>query len=317
LDKHVPEPYPGIVIVGPTASGKSRLGIRLARRYGGEILSCDALQLYRHMDIGTAKVPASERKEVPHHMLDIFDPTEECSAGTYQNLAREALEAVRSRKRIPFIVGGTGFYLRALIEGLFEGPSRDESLRARMRKIIERKGAETLHRALRRVDPDSAERIAAADGERIIRAFEMYLVSGKPMSWWQDKPRVALEGYRWLKIGILTTRERLRERIDRRVEDMIRNGFVEEVRRLIQVFPAGAPAFKAIGYRQMIDHIQGGIPLEEAIENTRKESRRYAKRQMTWFRRDPEIEWIGDEEGFDSVAERAEALVERFLHRSG
>jgi len=313
LDKLVPESYRGIVIVGPTASGKSRLGIILAKRYGGEIIGCDALQLYRHMDIGTAKVSAIERKEVPHHMLDILDPTEECSAGAYQELARRALAGIRAREHIPFIVGGTGFYLSALIEGLFEGPSRDESLRVRMRKIVERKGAETLHRALRRVDPDSAERIAAADGERIIRAYEMYLVSGKPMSWWQEKPRMALEGYRWLKIGILTARKTLYERIDKRVEKMIQSGFLEEVRRLLQMFPEDAPAFKAIGYRQMIDHVQGRISLEEAIEDTKKESRRYAKRQMTWFRRDPEIKWMGDEEDLEKVAEKVSSLAASFL----
>jgi tRNA dimethylallyltransferase len=141
----------------------------------------------------------------------------------------------------------------------------------------------------------------------------MYLASGRPMSWWQEKPRVALEGYRWLKIGILTRREILYERIDKRVEEMVQNGFLEEVRRLLQMFPAGAPAFKAIGYRQMIDHLQGRTSFEEAIEETRQESRRYAKRQMTWFRRDPAIEWIADEEGPDAVAERAAALIEGFL----
>jgi tRNA dimethylallyltransferase len=202
-----------------------------------------------------------------------------------------------------------------LIEGLFDGPSRDESLRVRMRKIVERRGAETLHRALRRVDPDSAERIAPADGERIIRAYEMYLVSGRPISWWQQKPRIALEGYRWLKIGILTTRKVLYERIDRRVEEMIRRGFLEEVRSLLRMFPAGAPAFKAIGYRQMMAHLEGRISLEEAVEDTKKESRHYAKRQMTWFRRDPGIEWIGDEGGLESAAQRASALIERFLRR--
>jgi len=184
--------YPGIIIVGPTASGKSRLGISLAARYQGEILNCDALQFYRGMDIGTAKVTGSDLERVPHHMLDILDPSEEFSAGAYQTLARNYLQKIRDRGRIPFVVGGTGFYLRALLEGLFDGPGRDETLRTRMRNIIEQRGPETLHRALRRIDPQSASRINEADGERIIRAYEIYLVSGHPMSWWQRQPRNAI-----------------------------------------------------------------------------------------------------------------------------
>jgi len=309
----VPEPYPGIVIVGPTASGKSRLGIILAQRHNGEIVSCDALQLYRHMNIGTAKVTPTEREDVPHHMLDILDPDEEYSAGAYQSSARKALDKIRRRKRIPFIVGGTGFYLRALLEGLFDGPSRDGTFRVRMRKIIVRKGPEILHRALQRVDPSSADRIAKTDGERIIRAYEMYLISGRSMSWWQQNPRMALHGYRWLKIGVRTPRKTLYERIEKRVDEMIRDGFLEEVRTLLKLFPRDSPAFKAIGYRQIINHLQGRSSLEEAIEDIKKESRHYAKRQMTWFRRDPEIEWIEDEKDCEELAVTASFLIEQFL----
>jgi tRNA dimethylallyltransferase len=309
----VSEPYPGIVIVGPTASGKSRLGVSLALRYGGEIIGCDALQLYRHMDIGTAKVTAAERREVPHHMLDILDPDEDFSAGVYQESARKALVSIRERGHIPFVVGGTGFYLRALLDGLFDGPSRDESRRVRMRKIIERKGPEFLHRALERVDSRSAARIAETDGERIIRAYEIYLISGKPMSWWQDQPRDALHGYRWLKMGIDTPRGTLYARIDDRVDAMFRAGLLEETRALLAMFPRNSPAFKAIGYRQTIDFLDGKIALEQAMEDTKKESRHYAKRQMTWFRRDPEIEWIPEAEDPDALVGAAAALIDRFL----
>jgi tRNA dimethylallyltransferase len=313
----MPNPYPGIVIVGPTASGKSRLGISLAMRFDGEIISCDALQLYRRMDIGTAKVTAAERGQVPHHMLDLLEPTQEFSAGAFQNLARKSLEEIRGRGRIPFIVGGTGFYLRALLEGLFDGPSREETLRARMRKIIERKGPKALHRALKRIDPQSAEKIAEADGERVIRACEIFLVSGHPMSWWQRQPRNALEGYRWLQIGIHIPRERLYERINARVEEMFQSGFLEEVQALTARYPRNSPAFKAIGYRQTVDFIDGKCSLEEAVENTKMESRRYAKRQMTWFRRDSAIRWIEDEDEPEKLRATAEAMVEEFLGETG
>ncbi|MBN2320765.1 MAG: tRNA (adenosine(37)-N6)-dimethylallyltransferase MiaA [Acidobacteria bacterium] len=310
-------PYPGIVIVGPTASGKSRMGIALATRFNGEILSCDALQLYRRMNIGTAKVTQFEREQVPHHMLDLLDPAEEFSAGTFQDLARKSLEVIRGRGRIPFVVGGTGFYLRALLEGLFDGPSREETLRARMRKIIERKGPKVLHRALERVDPQSASQIAEADGERIIRAYEIYLVSGQPMSWWQRQPRNALSGYRWLKIGIHVARARLYERINTRVDQMFRSGFLEEVESLMALYPGDSPGFKAIGYRQAVEYFNGHRSLDDAIEDTKMESRRYAKRQVTWFRRDPDIHWIEDEGESEKLAAEAEAMVERFLGEIG
>ncbi|MBN2242154.1 MAG: tRNA (adenosine(37)-N6)-dimethylallyltransferase MiaA [Acidobacteria bacterium] len=309
----MPKPYPAVAIVGPTASGKSGLGIYLAGRFDGEILSCDALQLYRHMDIGTAKVSAALRERVPHHMLDLLDPTEEFSAGSFQSLARKSLAEIRGRAHIPFVVGGTGFYLRALLEGLFDGPSREDALRARMRRIIERRGPEALHRALRRVDPVSAQRIADADGERIIRAYEICLASGRPMSWWQRQPRNALYGYRWLKIGILIPRPELYERINRRVEEMFRSGFPDEVRALLSRYPRSAPAFKAIGYRHVVDYIDGKFSLEEAVENTKMQSRRYAKRQMTWFRKDPEILWIEDADEPENLKAKAKALVEGFL----
>ena len=308
--------YPGIIIVGPTATGKSRLGITLAVRFHGEIVNCDALQLYRHMDIGTAKVTPSDRKRVPHHMLDLLNPTEDFSAGNYQILARQSLDGIRERGHIPFVVGGTGFYLRALLEGLFDGPAREESLRARMRRIIECKGTKVLHRALERIDPQSAARIPEADEERIIRAYEIYLLSGRPMTWWRRQPRSALQGYCWLKIGIHIPRAELYERIDSRVEEMFQSGFLEEVQTLLASFPKSSPGFKAIGYRQIVDYLDGKYSMEQAIDNTRKESRRYAKRQMTWFRRDPGIHWIDGREETADLDTTAVALVEKFLERT-
>ncbi|MEJ2245772.1 MAG: tRNA (adenosine(37)-N6)-dimethylallyltransferase MiaA [Acidobacteriota bacterium] len=307
----------GIIIVGPTASGKSRLGISLAVRFQGEIISCDALQLYRHMDIGTAKVSASDREQIPHHMLDILDPNEDFSAGAYQRAARKSLEEICKRGKVPFIVGGTGFYLQAFLDGLFEGPAKEETLRVRMRKIIKRRGTKLLHRALERIDPQSASRIEEADGERIMRAYEVYLSSGRPMSWWQQQPRNVLQGYYWLKMGIHIPRSELYEKIDNRVDEMFQGGFLQEVQSLLELYPRSSPAFKAIGYRQMVDYVDGKHSIEQAIAETKMESRRYAKRQMTWFHRDPDIQWIEDRGEAAKLDTEAEAMVKKFLsHKS-
>ncbi|MDR0311365.1 MAG: tRNA (adenosine(37)-N6)-dimethylallyltransferase MiaA [Acidobacteriota bacterium] len=306
---------PAVAVVGPTASGKSRLGIVLARAFQGEIVGCDALHVYRQMDIGTAKVTLKEREGVPHHMLDIAEPDREFSAGDYQRQARTALREISGRGRLPIVAGGSGFYLRALIDGLFEGPERSGELRARMRSIILRKGPDILHRLLERADPESAARIAPNDADRIIRACEIYLVSGKNMSWWQSQPRDVLTGYRWLKIGIDMPRELLYQRINLRVERMFENGLLDETRRLIDAYPAACPAFKAIGYRQAAEHLAGRVTLTQAIESTQMESRRYAKRQLTWFRADGEIIWLRAESGFetDALDEQAQNAVRDFI----
>ena len=284
--------YPAVVIAGPTASGKSALALALAREFHGEIVSCDALQVYRGMDRGTAKPSPEERDSLPHHMIDLTPPSQAFSAGEYLRRGREVLKDIRNRGRLPFVVGGTGFYLRALIEGLFEGPGRSEPLRARMRRIAERRGPATLHRALSRIDASTAARLAPADLGRIVRAYEVYLLTGKPMSSWQTQQSKPIEGFCWLKLGIEWPRELLYRRIEERVERMFETGFVEEVRELLRQFPEGSPAFKAIGYRQIIDYLRGDKTLAQAVEETKLESRRYAKRQLTWFRADGEIVWL-------------------------
>lgn len=313
LDKSVSKEYPGIVILGPTASGKTQLALALALRFQGEIVSCDALQVYKHMDIGTAKIPPAEREGIPHHMLDVQDPESEFSAGDYQRQARYIIREIQQRGRLPLVVGGTGLYLRALIEGLFEGPDRSEALRARMRKIIHRKGSAILHHALQRIDPLSAARIAANDADRIIRAYEVYLVSGKPMSWWQQQPRDAFQGFRWLKIGIDLPRDQLYQRINERVDRMFEGGLLEEVRALLGTYPPGCQAFKAIGYRQAADYIGQRVPLTQAIEETKQESRRYAKRQLTWFRSDPEIVWLDGSLESKALFLKAAEAVQQFI----
>ena len=304
---------PGIVILGPTASGKTRLAMALALQFQGEIVSCDALQIYRGMDIGTAKACKSEQELVRHHMIDICDPDRDFSAGDYQRMAREAIQGIPKRGRVPFVVGGTGFYLRALIDGLFEGPGRSEELRIRMRNIIRRKNPAVLHRALARIDPRSAEKISQMDAERIIRAYEVYLLTGKTMSSWQLQPRDAFTGYRWLKIGIDIPREQLYEKINQRVDEMFGSGLLDEVRELLQKFSKQAHAFKAIGYRQALEYLEGTVPLPQAIEETKKESRHYAKRQLTWFRSDREIIWLDGSLGSDRLQEMAAELISEFL----
>jgi tRNA dimethylallyltransferase len=284
--------YPAIAILGPTGSGKSRLGASLALRFHGEIVSCDALQVYQGMDIGTAKATRQERALLAYHMLDLRTPSDDFSAGDYQRLARKALDEIRSRNRVPFVVGGTGFYFRALTEGFFEGPGRSPWLRARLRRIVDRRGSRSLHAALGRVDPTAAARIAPADSARIIRAYEIYLMTGKTMTCWQQRPRDALQGFRWLKLGISWPREILYQGIDRRVEEMFEGGFVEEVRSLLGRFSRNSQAFKAIGYRQIAEYLEGKCSLECAREDTKMESRRYAKRQLTWFRSKRDILWL-------------------------
>ncbi len=306
--------YPAVAILGPTGSGKSFVGTALATRFSGEIVSCDALQVYRGMNIGTAKASAEERRLIPHHMLDLKDPCENFSAGDYQKLARDALFEIRSRKRIPFVVGGTGFYFRALTDGFFEGPGRSEWLRARMRRIVQRRGPECLHAALRNVDPASAARISPGDSSRVVRAYEIYLVTRRTMSWWQQQPRETLQGFRWLKLAIEWPRDILYRRINRRVDEMVEAGFVDEVRSLTGRYACECHAFKAIGYRQLADHIEGRCSLAEAIESTKMESRRYAKRQLTWFRGLEGVAWLEGSDNLEDLCSRAGSLVTDFLN---
>jgi len=313
----MPVEIPGTVILGPTASGKTRLALALAMEFGGEIVSCDALQVYRYMDIGTAKASKSEQERVRHHMLDVQDPDQEFSAGDYQRMARTAIRGVHGRGHVPFVAGGTGFYLRALIDGLFEGPGRSEELRARMRNIIRKRGPAVLHRALMKVDPLSAARIALNDAERIIRAYEVHLLTGKNMTCWQLQPRNAFTGYRWLKIGIATPRELLYRRIDQRVDEMFLGGLLEEVQQLLQRFPKSAQGFKAIGYRQAVAYLDGILPLADAIEETKKDSRHYAKRQLTWFRADKSIVWLDGQLEPEELQSKAAALISDWLNDAG
>jgi tRNA dimethylallyltransferase len=299
-----------IAVVGPTASGKSRLALALAERHGGEIVSCDSLQVYRGLDIGSAKATAEERSRVAHHMLDLRDPDASFSAADYGRLAREAVAGVTARRRVPIVAGGTGLYLRALLGGLFEGPARDEALRARFEGMAQRFGDARLHRLLSRIDPTSAARIARRDRRRVVRALEVYWKTGRPLSAHHDEAPPALEGFEVLVVGLAPDRESLRRRIEDRTERMFSRGLLEEVRNLLARYPPSLAPLQAIGYRQAVAVVVRGMGLDEARHDIVAATMRYAKRQMTWFRHQAAPRWFAD-------AEHAEAAVGTWLMGSG
>lgn len=282
-----------VLVLGPTGSGKSSLAIRIALACNGEVINCDSQQVYRGLDIGTAKVPLDERQGVPHHLIDVAEPDEVFSAGEYARRARAVLAEVTSRGRLPIVCGGTGFYVRALLEGLFEGPVRDEALRDRLNRV-ETKHPGFVHRLLRRLDPASARRIHANDTQKAVRAVEVSLAARAPMSSLFGQTEAPLEGYRITKIGLNPRRAQLYERINERCEQMFRKGLVEEVRGLLaHGYDRGAKALESIGYRQSMDLLEGRLESEQhALADVQMQTRRYAKRQMTWFRKDAEIQWL-------------------------
>ena len=275
------------------------MALAVAARFGGEILNFDSVQVYRGFDVGTAKVPLDERRGIPHHGLDVAAPQELFSAGDYARLGRTVLAEIRARGRLPVAVGGTGFYLRALIEGLFRGPQRDEALRRRLEGLAAGRGAAYLHRVLERLDADSAARIHPHDTPKLMRAVEVCLLAKKPMAELWGQGSEALAGFRVLRVGLDPPREALYERIERRAARMFAEGLVEETRRLLDSgVGREARAFGSLGYCEALRYLDGVVSLEEAIEVTARMTRRYAKRQRTWFRREPEVEWFagfGDE----------------------
>lgn len=275
---------PLIVIAGPTGSGKSELALRLARHLGGEIVNYDSVQIYRGFDIGSAKPAREQRALVPHHLFDIVDADEEFNAAGYGRLARETCARIET----PILAGGTFFYLRALLSGLPEMPGRDEGVRARIR-AISRKRPETLHRWLSKVDSKSAARIAAADRHRVERALEVWIASGRPISAWERETGDELPS---IKIALEVDRARLGPMLDARVGEMFRAGLVEETRALLERFPATARPFGTIGYKEAVAVIRGEMDEAAAIAETRRRTRAYAKRQVTWLRSERNVQWI-------------------------
>jgi tRNA dimethylallyltransferase len=284
---------PLVAVVGPTASGKSALALRLAQERSGEVVSCDSLQVYRGLDIGSAKATPAERAAVPHHLIDVADPGEVFSAADYARLARAALEGIRSRGRLPIVVGGTGLYLRALLHGLFAGPSRDAGLRRRLEGLAERFGAERFHRVLARVDPEAAARIAPRDRVRVVRALEVYRSTGRTITEGQRLGAEPLRGYGVLVIALDPGREELRRVVEARTRRMLEQGLVEEVRNLLaRGLGAHVRPLQAIGYRQALAVVTGGLTVEEAERAIVTDTLRFAKRQRTWFRHQAEALWF-------------------------
>lgn len=281
-----------LAIVGPTASGKTALSLELARRVGGEIVNADALQVYRGLDIGTAKPSPEELSQVPHHLIDILGPEDTFSAGEFARRARAAIAEIEERGRVAIVVGGSGLYLRALFDGLKELPRHDPEVRRALQRELEEKGLARLHRELGEVDPESAERLRPSDTQRVLRALEVHRSSGRPLSFWlaRDSPDRPVER---LMIGLTVPRTILYDRIAVRVRDMMRRGWVCEVAALLEIGTSpSAPAFQAIGYRQVVEHLEGRTTLEAATEEAILATRHYAKRQETWFRRERDLVWF-------------------------
>jgi len=301
-----------VAILGPTASGKTALSLELAERFQGEIVNCDSVAMYREFEIGTAKPSAEERARVPHHLFDIVAPDSYITAGEYARQGRQVLNDIKARGHLPIVVGGTGLYLRALLEGLFPGPQRSEELRGRLRAAGERRGAGYLHRILRRLDAEAAGKIHANDTPKLIRAIEVCLAARRQMTEMWKQGREPLTGFHVLRLGLNPDRDALYARINERACRMFENGLVEETRGLLEKYGEAVGPLGSLGYKQAVQLLRGEFSREAAIRAAQQAHRNYAKRQLTWFRREPEVVWLagfGEEAG---VREKAgEAIRER------
>lgn len=309
-DSHIPKPRV-ICILGPTAVGKTAMALELAGRFGGEIVGADSMQVYRRMDIGTAKPTPEERKRIPHHLLDVVDPDEPFDVSRYIGLARDVVASLHRKGKTVFIVGGTGLYVRALLGGLIDGPGADDALRQELKQEMKIRGKAHLYEKLKARDPRAADRIDPRDGIRIIRALEVIEHTGKSIVEFQEGHRFREAPYEALRIGLRLDRDRLNDRIDRRTERMIADGFAEEVRGLIdRGYGESLKSMQSLGYRHMTDHLAGRQSLERTVDWIQRDTRRYAKRQITWFVADREIGWLdpGD-------VEEASRRIEVFLGR--
>jgi len=303
-----PSGRPLIAIVGPTGSGKSELALAVAEKFGGEIVNCDSLQVYRYFNIGTAKLGLEERRGIPHHLLDVVDPDQPFSAGEFARRARTALAEIAGRDRLPIVTGGTGLYLRALIDGLFPGPARDEVVRRRLaQREARRRGS--LHRLLRRFDPSAAGRIHPHDVQKLVRAVEVCMLTRRSLTDEFAAGRDGLEGYRVLELGLTPPRSALYERLDLRCTRMFEGGLVDEVRRILLLgFSPSVKPLESHGYKQALQVLRRELTLEEAVDQAQRNTRRYAKRQWTWFRRAAAMQWL---EGFGEESGVREAVLDQ------
>jgi tRNA dimethylallyltransferase len=306
-----------VAVLGPTASGKTALALAIARRFPGEIINCDSVAMYREFEIGTAKPSVAERAQVPHHLLDCVDPLADVSAGEYARQARRILGQIvlgpgvaresGQHGRLPIVSGGTGLYLRALLEGLFEGPARSEDLRKKLRVRAERHGAEHLHRILQRLDPSAAKHIHAHDVPKMIRAIEVCMASRRPMTELWREGREPLRGFRILRLGLNPEREALYARINQRAAKMFDEGLIAEAARLLATYGSGARPLASLGYKQALQYLRGELDRAAAVAGAQQAHRNYAKRQITWFRREPDVHWLA---GFgDEAAIQAEGIA--------
>jgi tRNA dimethylallyltransferase len=303
-----------IAVVGPTATGKSALGLDLAETFGGEIVACDSTAVYRGLNIGTDKLAPEDQRGIRHHLVDVADPTETYSAARYAAEAGAAIHDIVNRGRVPILVGGTGFYYRALVRGLFPGPARSDRTRERLDRVAERRGVECLHRWLQRVDPGSAQRIQPRDRKRLVRALEVYLLTGRPLTDHFAETVSPVAGFETLALGVNLPRPLLWERVARRVEDQFGRGVVDEVHGLVaRGVPLSAHAFSGLVYRQIVDMLRGARGEAGTRELIVRENMRYARRQLIWFRKEPNVQWLDGSGESDAVRSRARELARAFL----
>ena len=306
---------PLVVVAGPTASGKTALALALAEQFSGEIVSCDSVAVYRGMEIGTAKPTLAERARVPHHLIDVAEPDQPCTAGDYSRLAREAIVGIgiTQRGHLPIVAGGTGLYLRALLDGLIPAPQRYEPLREKLRARAQQKSPTHLHRILTRLDPAAAALIHANDTPKVIRAIEVTLAARAPITQQWEQGRDALTGYRILRLGLNPPRAELYARINRRAYEMFDRGLVEETTQLVERYGFECRAFTSLGYAQAIAVLRGELTRDQAVALVAQGHRNYAKRQLTWFRKNPEIQWLTGFGSDEETIAQAKALVANHL----
>lgn len=286
---------PLIILTGPTAVGKTALSIELAKKIGGEIISADSMQVYRHMDIGSAKITKEEMDGVPHHLIDILEPDEEFHVALFQKLAKEAMEQIRLRGHIPIVVGGTGFYIQALLYDIDFTENEDEggNIRRELENVAKEKGADYLHERLREIDPKSADAIHANNIKRVVRALEFYYLTGKQISEHNETERAKESPYAFLYYVLNTDREILYKRIEERVDNMLKEGLIDEVRYLKEMgMNRGMVSMQGLGYKEILDYLNGMCSLEEAVSVLKRDTRHFAKRQITWFKREREVTWL-------------------------
>ena len=302
-----------VIVCGPTGAGKTGFAIDLARRLGGEIIGADSMQIYRRMDIGTAKPTPAEQAAVPHHMIDLVDPDEDFDAAAYAAMATAVIGQIIERGRIVFVVGGTGFYIKALLYGLFEEGPSDPMVRRQLNRQAETEGSAVLHRQLAAIDPAAAHRIHVNDTYRIVRALEVHAVTGEPLSVFQKRHGFREPRFNTLEIGLAWPRPVLYDRINRRVDSMMDQGFLDEVRQLLACgYNRNLKSMQSLGYRHLAGVFEDGVPLAEALRTLKRDHRRYAKRQLTWFRARPAVHWLSP-----TQTDEAEVLIREFYAGDG